>query len=130
MFLPNLTLCFTSDPQVPFVPEDSIQASEYEIPCRVTDPQSVVILRSLPSGDEVLGQYDPRHGFLGTFSPGQYVCEALVNSEEVQSVVYTVPDTPSKPGSTFQLGIRREFGFYLRRVSTCICVQVYQTCLM
>ncbi|KAI5090427.1 platelet-derived growth factor receptor alpha [Silurus meridionalis] len=85
---------FVPDPEVPFVPGDSIKVSKYAIPCRVTDPQSSVILRSLPSEEELQYEYEPRFGFIGIFSPGQHVCETTVNGETVRSVVYTVPDDP------------------------------------
>lgn len=101
----NLLICFTSDPQVPFVPGDSTEVSQYNIPCRVTDPKSVVILRSLPSGVELPYHYEQKHGFLGYFPLGEYVCETVVNGTTVPSVVYTVKDTSSKPKFTFQLGI-------------------------
>ncbi|MCJ8743547.1 hypothetical protein PDJAM_G00095280 [Pangasius djambal] len=81
-------------PQVPFVPEDPTEASQYSIPCRITDPQSAVILRSLPSGDVLPYHYEEKYGFLGIFSPGQYVCETVVNGEVVRSMVYTVTDMP------------------------------------
>lgn len=89
-------MCFTLDPDVPFVPEESTESSGYEVPCRVTDPESAVILRSLPNGSEVQSTYIQKYGFVGMFSPGQYVCETVVNGEAVQSVVYTVTDTLSK----------------------------------
>lgn len=102
-------ICFTLDPQVPFVPENSTEVSQYNIPCRTTDPQSAVILRSLPSGNVLSYAYDQKLGFMGIFSPGQYVCETVVNGDMVRSMVYTVVNMPSKPKSTFQLGIRSEF---------------------
>ncbi|XP_022520156.2 platelet-derived growth factor receptor alpha [Astyanax mexicanus] len=89
---------FVPDPDVPFVPEEP-NAHEAEawgslIPCRVTNPRSNVILRTLPSGDEMPALYDASHGFLGRFSPGLYVCETVVNGKAVQSVVYSVADDP------------------------------------
>lgn len=94
----------TSDPQVPFVPEDSTEASQYDIPCRTTDPQSAVILRRIPSEEEVPSHYEQKYGFVGFFSPGKYVCETVVNGEAVQSMVYTVTDMPGKSEHMFKLG--------------------------
>lgn len=100
---------FILDPQVPFLPEDSTEASQYEIPCRVTNPHSAVILRSLPSGDEISCHYEQKYGFVGIFPPGQYVCETVVNGEEVRSTVYTVTDMPSKPNSNSGSRVRFYF---------------------
>ncbi|XP_062858175.1 platelet-derived growth factor receptor alpha isoform X2 [Trichomycterus rosablanca] len=86
---------YVPDPEVPFVTDDLIETSNFYIPCRVTDPQSAVILRSLPSGHEIFASYEPRQGFLGSFSDGDYVCETVVNGQAVQSMMYTVK--PSKP---------------------------------
>ncbi|KAB5539700.1 hypothetical protein PHYPO_G00092030 [Pangasianodon hypophthalmus] len=86
---------FVPDPEVPFVPDDPTEASQFNIPCRITDPQSTVILRSLPSGDVVPYEYEEKYGFLGSFVPGQYVCETVVNGEVVRSMVYPVTDRPN-----------------------------------
>ncbi|XP_027001962.2 platelet-derived growth factor receptor alpha isoform X1 [Tachysurus fulvidraco] len=86
---------FVPDPDYPFVPDYSAEASQDCIPCRVTDPQSVVILRSLPSGDVFYTHYEQMFGFIGSFPPGQYVCETSVNGEVVRSMVYNVTEIPS-----------------------------------
>ncbi|KAG7316741.1 hypothetical protein KOW79_020282 [Hemibagrus wyckioides] len=85
---------FVPDPQVPFVPDESAEVHQDNIPCRVTDPQSVVILWSLPHGDEFSAHYEQKYGFIGNFPPGQYVCETFVNGEAVRSMVYNVTDMP------------------------------------
>ncbi|KAM9435321.1 platelet-derived growth factor receptor alpha isoform 1-T4 [Clarias gariepinus] len=84
---------FVPDPQVPFVPDDSTGGFRYGIPCRVTDPQSVVILRSLTTGHSLSFPYDSKFGFIGVFFPGQYVCETVVKGEVVRSRVYNVTDS-------------------------------------
>ncbi|KAF4070920.1 hypothetical protein AMELA_G00279030 [Ameiurus melas] len=83
---------FVPDPQVPFVPGDLTEVSQDNIPCRVTDPKSAVVLRSLPSGDELPFPYEQKFGFLGKFPLGEYVCETVVNGTKFQSMVYTVKD--------------------------------------
>ncbi|XP_076873224.1 platelet-derived growth factor receptor alpha isoform X2 [Brachyhypopomus gauderio] len=83
---------YVPDPQVPFVPEEPTSASQWGVPCRVTNPRSDVILRTLPSGHEVPALYDNKHGFLGIFLPGVYVCETVVNGRAVRSALYTVTE--------------------------------------
>ncbi|KAL6486112.1 hypothetical protein MHYP_G00055040 [Metynnis hypsauchen] len=89
---------FVPDPEVPFVPEEPnihhVEAWGSLIPCRVTDPESSVLLRNQPNGQEIQAFYEPSHGFIGIFSPGLYVCETVVNGETVQSAVYSVADEP------------------------------------
>lgn len=85
-----------SDPQAPFVPETPenlvvpMDMTGVPISCRVSDPYSHVILRSVPSGEEMSAYYDNKMGFFGSLSPGQYQCEIIVNGQAVRSVIYTV----------------------------------------
>ncbi|XP_031430244.1 platelet-derived growth factor receptor alpha isoform X2 [Clupea harengus] len=85
---------FVPDPDVPFVPEENTEVETDPlgniIPCRVTDPRSHVMLKTLPSDIELQGLYDHRNGFLGNFSAGNFVCETFVNGETRRSDVYTV----------------------------------------
>lgn len=60
------------------------------ISCRVSDPYLDVILRSVPSEEEMHAYYDSRMGFFGTLSPGQYQCETSVNNQVARSDIYTV----------------------------------------
>ncbi|XP_033476966.1 platelet-derived growth factor receptor alpha [Epinephelus lanceolatus] len=94
---------FVPDPQVPFVPETPenlvvpMDTVGVPIPCRVSDPNSHVILRSVPSGQEMSAYYDTKMGFFGSLSPGKYQCETTVNGQTVRSAVYTVESqTPAE----------------------------------
>lgn len=84
------------DPKAPFVPETPdnlvvpMDMTGVPISCRVSDPFSDVILRSVPSGEEMPAYYDNKMGFFRNLSPGQYQCETTVNGQTVRSVVYTV----------------------------------------
>jgi len=60
------------------------------ISCRVSDPNSHVTLRSVPSGEEMLAYYDNKMGFFGTLLPGRYQCETTVSGRTLRSDVYTV----------------------------------------
>lgn len=115
---------FVPDPDVPFVPEEpnahEVSVWRSTIPCRVTNPQSNVILRTLPSGDEVSALYDASHGFIGILHPGLYMCETVVNGKAVQSMVYSVADEPElrvshhevKEGETFNLTCETQPGIH------------------
>ncbi|XP_053286553.1 platelet-derived growth factor receptor alpha [Pleuronectes platessa] len=87
---------FVPDLQAPFVPETPenveipMDPTGVPISCRVSDPYTDVILRSVPSGEEMLAYYDNKMGFFGNLSPGQYQCETTVNGQTARSVVYTV----------------------------------------
>ncbi|KAL2089879.1 hypothetical protein ACEWY4_014567 [Coilia grayii] len=85
---------FVPDPSVPFVPEENTEVETDPtgnlIPCRVTDPHSHVMLKTLPSDIEIQGLYDNRNGFFGNFSAGTYMCETVINGDTKRSVVYTV----------------------------------------
>lgn len=60
------------------------------ISCRVSEPYSPVVLRSVSSGEEMLAFYDNKMGFFGNLSPGQYQCETTVNGQIFRSAIYTV----------------------------------------
>lgn len=60
------------------------------ISCRVSNPHSHVILRSVPSGEEVPAYYNNKMGFFGGLSPGQYQCETTANGQTFKSAIYTV----------------------------------------
>lgn len=87
---------FVPDPRAPFVPETPdnlvvpMHMTGVTISCRVSDPNSHVILRSVPSGQDMLAFYDNKMGFFGSLSPGQYQCETTVDGQTVTSVIYTV----------------------------------------
>ncbi|KAM4628758.1 platelet-derived growth factor receptor alpha [Polymixia lowei] len=87
---------FVPDPMVPFVPEEPgnlvvpVFSAGVIIPCRVSDPRSHVVLRSVPSGEEMSAPYDNKMGFFSGFSNGQYLCETTVNGQTIRSVTYTV----------------------------------------
>lgn len=84
------------DAQAPFVPEMPgnlvvpMETTGVPISCRVSDPYSHVILRSVPSGEEMPANYDKKMGFFRSLLPGQYQCETTVNGQTFRSVVYTV----------------------------------------
>lgn len=87
---------FVPDPHAPFVPETqdnlvvSMEPSGVAISCRVSHPESLVILRSVPSGEEMSVFYDNKMGFFGSLSPGQYQCETTLNNQIFTSDIYTV----------------------------------------
>ncbi|XP_054458592.1 platelet-derived growth factor receptor alpha [Anoplopoma fimbria] len=87
---------FVPDPQVPFVPETPenlvvpMENMGVPITCRVSNPYSHVILRSIASGEEMSALYDNKMGFFGNLSPGQYRCETVVNGQTMTSAIYTV----------------------------------------
>lgn len=91
-----------SDAQAPFVPEmpDNLvvpmDTTGVPISCRVSNPYSHVVLRSVPSGDEMPAYYDNKMGFFGSLLPGQYQCETVVNGQTFRSVIYTV-EAEGKP---------------------------------
>lgn len=62
------------------------------ISCRVSNPYSHVILRSVLNGDEMPAYYDNRVGFFGSLLPGEYQCETVVNGQTFRSAIYTVED--------------------------------------
>ncbi|AWP11214.1 Platelet-derived growth factor receptor alpha [Scophthalmus maximus] len=87
---------FVPDPTAPFVPETpdnlevAMDTTGVAISCRVSDPSSDVILRSVPSGEEMPAYYDNKMGFFGNLSPGQYRCETTLRGQTFRSAVYTV----------------------------------------
>ncbi|XP_068174610.1 platelet-derived growth factor receptor alpha [Antennarius striatus] len=94
---------FVPDAHAPFVPEMPedlvvlMDAYGVSISCRVSHPYSHVILRSVPSGEEMPAYYDNKMGFFGSLSPGQYQCETIVKGQIFKSAIYTVEtDTPAE----------------------------------
>ncbi|XP_069555354.1 platelet-derived growth factor receptor alpha [Brachyistius frenatus] len=87
---------FVPDPHALFVPETPdnllvpMDLSGVAILCRVSHPDSHVILRSVPSGEEMSAFYDNKMGFFGSLSPGQYQCETTVNDQTFKSAIYAV----------------------------------------
>lgn len=92
------------------------------ITCRVSDPNSDVILRSISSGEEVPAFFDNKMGFFGNLPPGQYQCETTVNGQIGKSAIYTV-----KPEG--ELGQTSPLYVYEIRVCECECVCVCVVCL-
>ncbi|KAM7410383.1 hypothetical protein PAMA_001701 [Pampus argenteus] len=103
---------FVPDPLAPFVPETldnlfvPMDVTGVPISCRVSDPTSHVILRSVPSGQEMLAYYDNKMGFFGSLSPGKYQCETVVNGQTVTSAVYTVEDEVSAEAEDFDVDVK------------------------
>ncbi|XP_028300005.1 platelet-derived growth factor receptor alpha isoform X2 [Gouania willdenowi] len=94
---------FVPDSQRPFVPETpdnlvvAMDPFGVTISCRVSYPDSHVILKSVLSGEEMSAFYDNKMGFFGSLSPGQYQCETTVNEHTFQSAIYTVTaETPDQ----------------------------------
>lgn len=67
-----------------------MDATGVPISCRVSNPDSHVILRSVPSGDDMPAFYDSKMGFFGSLLPGQYQCETILNGQTFRSAIYTV----------------------------------------
>ncbi|CAK6956108.1 platelet-derived growth factor receptor alpha [Scomber scombrus] len=103
---------FVPDPLVPFVPESPenlvvpMDNTGVPISCRVSDPYSHVILRSVPSGRDIPAFYDNKMGFFQSLSPGQYQCETIVNGQTVTSVIYTVEDKVSAEVEDFDVDVK------------------------
>ncbi|KAJ8277105.1 hypothetical protein GJAV_G00071530 [Gymnothorax javanicus] len=101
---------FVPDPLVPFVPEMPQDghvirdAHGTVIPCRVTDPETHVVLRNLDTDTVVLGLYHNKMGFIGDFPAGLYVCEITFNNKLTHSIIYTVGE--NKEGSDFRPEMR------------------------
>ncbi|XP_072568564.1 platelet-derived growth factor receptor alpha [Paramormyrops kingsleyae] len=83
---------FVPDPEIPFAPENVSGETDLltDIPCRVTNPDWHVVLRSVHSRTEVPAPYFNKIGFLGTFPEGSYLCETTVNGKTRSSAIYTV----------------------------------------
>lgn len=62
------------------------------IPCRVSNPDSHVVLRGVPGGDEMQVFYDNKMGFFGSLTAGKYQCETVVSGQTFKSQVYTVEE--------------------------------------
>lgn len=107
------------DPELPFVPEvpENMVIPLFPegtvIPCRVSDPMSEVILKSVPSGVQVSAPYENKIGFIAELSSGQYACETTsAKGVTTASVNYTVVDTKGKhPEDAF---FWKHFFFYTR----------------
>lgn len=102
-----ISLC-NPDAQAPFVPEMPknlvipMEPTGVPIPCRVSDPYTHAILRSVVTGEEMPAYYDNKMGFFGSLSPGKYLCETNVNGQTFRSAVYTV-ETERKSRSVLSL---------------------------
>nr|XP_046248139.1 platelet-derived growth factor receptor alpha [Scatophagus argus] len=103
---------FVPDAQVPFVPEmpDNLvvpmDTTGVPISCRVSDPHSHVMLRSVPSGEEMSAYYDNKMGFFGSLLPGQYQCETTVNGQTFRSVIYTVKTEDAAEMEDFSVEVK------------------------
>lgn len=86
----------TPDPDMLFVPLPPYghhvlkSPDEMEIPCRVSDPNAHVTLFHVETQQVLSTNYDSKKGFLGNFTPGTYVCQAIVDGEEHESDAYIV----------------------------------------
>ncbi|XP_035997377.1 platelet-derived growth factor receptor alpha [Fundulus heteroclitus] len=86
---------FVKDPDLLFVPEEPENLvvpyeQEVVIPCRVTELNHAVELFRVPAREKLHRLYDPKMGFMGALSPGQYICEASFNGKTFLSDIYTV----------------------------------------
>ncbi|XP_027146144.1 platelet-derived growth factor receptor alpha isoform X2 [Larimichthys crocea] len=105
-------LKLSKDAQAPFVPETPdnlivpMEPSGVPISCRVSNPNSHVILRSVSSGEEMSALYDNKMGFFGNLSPGQYQCETTLNGQTFTSLVYTVETEDLSEIEDFDVEVR------------------------
>ncbi|XP_034036396.1 platelet-derived growth factor receptor alpha [Thalassophryne amazonica] len=103
---------FVPDPEVPFVPEDAdnlvitTTTGGVVISCRVSDPRSHVVLKKVPSGEEIFALYDNKNGFFSSLPSGQYQCETTVNGRTFRSAIYTVQDDVSADFEHFDVDVR------------------------
>ncbi|KAM4575089.1 platelet-derived growth factor receptor alpha [Fundulus diaphanus] len=86
---------FVKDPDLLFVPEEPEHLvvpyeQEVVIPCRATELNHAVELFRVPAREKLHRLYDPKMGFMGALSPGQYICEASFNGKTFLSDIYTV----------------------------------------
>ncbi|XP_073712064.1 platelet-derived growth factor receptor alpha [Misgurnus anguillicaudatus] len=88
---------YVPDPDMPFAPSMSLfenhvlsSHDEMEIPCRVTDPSTSVSLVHVETGQVLTNVYDSKRGFIGIFGSGTYVCRALINGQQIDSMEYIV----------------------------------------
>ncbi|XP_007944397.1 platelet-derived growth factor receptor alpha [Orycteropus afer afer] len=86
---------YVPDPDVAFVPPggtDYLVIAEEDdsalIPCRTTDPETAVTLRS--GGEVIHASYDSKQGFNGTFTGGPYICEATIKGKTFQTIPFNV----------------------------------------
>lgn len=87
----NITSCFFTDPDMPFVPsipEDQFilveEGDPTVIPCRTSDPDAeVTLVNSLDKS--VYALYDSKQGFIGNFPAGSYTCKTMVKGVEFKS---------------------------------------------
>ncbi|TMS20407.1 Platelet-derived growth factor receptor alpha [Larimichthys crocea] len=83
-----------------------MEPSGVPISCRVSNPNSHVILRSVSSGEEMSALYDNKMGFFGNLSPGQYQCETTLNGQTFTSLVYTVETEDLSEIEDFDVEVR------------------------
>ncbi|XP_015201394.2 platelet-derived growth factor receptor alpha [Lepisosteus oculatus] len=88
---------YVPDPEAPFVPSVSVFGThvlaamgEMEIPCRVSNPNTSVILFNTDTQKTVSSSYDSKIGAIGIFPSGTYVCKTIINGEEYKSEEYIV----------------------------------------
>ncbi|XP_036970034.1 platelet-derived growth factor receptor alpha [Acanthopagrus latus] len=103
---------FVPDAQAPFVPEMPknlvipMEPTGVPIPCRVSDPYTHAILRSVVTGEEMPAYYDNKMGFFGSLSPGKYLCETNVNGQTFRSAVYTVETELAEEMEDFDIEVK------------------------
>ncbi|XP_066446483.1 platelet-derived growth factor receptor beta isoform X2 [Eleutherodactylus coqui] len=99
----NSIYIFVPDPAMVFLPINSTDTflfvpmtSETTIPCRVTNPNTIVTLHEKATGVDIPYPYDNQKGFTGHFDDTNYYCKALLDGIEVNLgpfYIYTIPAT-------------------------------------
>ncbi|GCB61041.1 hypothetical protein scyTo_0014272 [Scyliorhinus torazame] len=88
---------FVPDPNYPFIPPTHFEnvvvaavGAVAEIPCRVSDPDVHVTLKSIETKNMISATYHNKEGFSGLFKEGTYICIATINGVEHRSIEYIV----------------------------------------
>uniref|UniRef100_A0A8C8STV8 Platelet-derived growth factor receptor beta n=1 Tax=Pelusios castaneus TaxID=367368 RepID=A0A8C8STV8_9SAUR len=88
---------FVPDPSLVFLPAASEDLfifitgyTEATIPCRVTNPETTVMLYEKKIENPVPAVYDRQQGFKGFFEDKTYICRAMLDEREVDSDTYYI----------------------------------------
>lgn len=93
---------------LPEEPENLVVAynDNMVIPCRTTQWNADVELIRIPSREKLSRFYHQPIGFMGKFSPGQYLCEVTVNGQTFQSDIYTVKSNELNEVKDFEVEVK------------------------
>ncbi|CAN2390021.1 hypothetical protein PRIEUP_LOCUS57, partial [Pristimantis euphronides] len=91
------TYIFVPDPSMVFLPIDEndefifvARKNKATIPCRVTNPNTMVTLHERNSDVDIPYNYNNKKGFIGHFDDGSYSCKASLDWTEVNTDLYYI----------------------------------------